>query len=365
MNAKYNLIILFFACSLYSISQIKGNGVKDIEGFFYESVIIGNQEWMASDLRTSKYSNGDKIIDGQDLNTWYQADGQKTGAFCILNNDQAYAKERGKIYNGHTLYDIRNVCPSGWRVPTDNDFFELEKFLGLPEIELNNWGQRGEIQKVGVKLKSKGIIQYNTGLWDLSGTSPGQDLYGFNAYPHGARLAGGNFCCDNGSVNYLAKNSTNDGIIRRNLSFNVDGIIRYGEPMANGNQIRCLKDKCTSIIYDTIKVTIYDTVKVSVADTLIITTSVLDINSQKTLQKIKIFPNPTSSFLHIEYEDYIKLNGFSIKIINSIGNEVFSSNINQEKHTIDLKNFGGNGIYFLKIIDEKQNILEVKKILLK
>lgn len=345
-----------------SIEVLAQNGVTDIDGNFYQSVIIGSQEWMASDLRTTRYSNGDTIFNAQETSNWFLASEGTIGAYCILNNDTVYANQRGKIYNGYVIYDGRNVCPSGWKVPTDGDFGILESFIGIPAAEIGNTGIRGETQLAGVKLKSTGILQFGTGLWDLSSTNPGTDIYGWNGYPHGARLAGGDFCCDNGSVGYLVKDSTNSGVIRRELSFNVDGIIRSEEPMANGHQIRCLKDPCFSVIHDTIVV--YDTVLVAVTDTLVINVNTTGVSFPDISSIIRIFPNPASTHVTIDYGDFVALNGYQLSIINSLGQQVFFTGINQQTDYLSLAAWGGNGLYFVHVIDVSGNIVDIRKIVL-
>ena len=360
MKKKILLLIAVATLGFTAVTTAQ-NVVNDIDGNTYPTIIIGSQEWMASDLKTTRYSNGDTILNGQNVNTWFSAASSQTGAYCVLNNDTNYANQRGKIYNGYILYDNRNVCPSGWRVPKDSDFIKLETFIGMPSNELHNQGTRGSTQLVGVKLKSQGILQLGTGLWDLSSTPSGTDLFGWNGYPHGARLAGGSFCCDNGSVGYLCKDSMNSGVLRRELSFNVDGIIRYGEPMPNGHQIRCIKESCVSIIYDTI--TVYDTILVSVTDTLIINTNVTGINPPNNINTIKIFPNPASTYITIDYGNYTMMNGYQLKIINSFVQQKFQTTINQHSSYINIASWSGS-LYFVHIIDPQGNILDIRKIVL-
>jgi uncharacterized protein (TIGR02145 family) len=351
-----SLLLTVLATLGFSVATMAQNVVKDIDGNTYPTIIIGSQEWMASDLKTTRYSNGDSILNGQNVNTWLSAAASKTGAYCILKNDTSYANKRGKIYNGHILYENRNVCPSGWRVPKDSDFIMLEAFIGMPSKELYNQGTRGSTQMVGVKLKSKGRLQLGTGLWDLSSTPSGTDLFGWNGYPHGARLASGNFCCDNGSVGYLSKDSINSGVLRRELSFNVDGIIRVGEPMSNGHQIRCIKESCVSIVYDTIRV--------KVTDTLVINANLTGLNPPNNLNTIRIFPNPASTHITIEYGNFKAMSGYTLKIVNAVGQIVFTTPINQQTSYINLSTWTGNGIYFVQVIDLQNNTIENRKIVI-
>lgn len=350
-----NLLLTIAASFGMTAITMAQNVVFDIDGNSYPTIIIGSQEWMASDLETTRYSNGDSILNGQNVNTWFAAATSQTGAFCILNNDTNYANQRGYIYNGYTIYDERNACPSGWHVPNDDDFAALELFIGMPSNELFLDAIRGNEQQIGVKLKTPT-------LWDGSSTAQGTNIYGWNGYPHGARLAGGNFCCDNGSVGYLVKTNDNIGLLRRELSFNVDGIIRTSEPLANGHQIRCLKSPCLSTVFDTIIV--YDTIYTTVTDTLIINTLITGINPPNNFNTIVVYPNPANSHITIDYGNYTNMNGYQLKIENSLGQQLFQTNITQQTDYLSLNNWGGNGLYFVHIIDAQGNTIDIRKIVL-
>lgn len=338
------------------------NVVFDVDGNEYPTRVIGSQEWMVEDLRTTKYSNGEPVLNAQAPDSWFAAAASQLGAYCILNGDTAYANERGKIYNGYVLYEDRNICPSGWRVPTDSDFVALESFIGLPIEELYLNGVRGDAEQVGVKLKSVGVLQLGTGMWDLSSTAAGTDFFGWNGYPHGGRLAGGDFCCENASVGYLCKDSLNTGVLRRELSFNVDGIIRFSEPLANGHQIRCIKESCLSTVVDT--VVVFDTVYVSVTDTLIINTNLGSAEQPLLENTIKIFPNPASTHITIDYGYYESILGYQIVIENSLGQQVFGTSVNGQSSFIDLSTWTGSGLYFVHFLNAQGNTLDVRKILI-
>ena len=112
--------------------------------------------------------------------------------------------------------------------------------------------------------------------------------------------------------------------------------------------------------------TIYDTVKVSVTDTLIITANLASGTNPPSDQNIiKAYPNPTNDHLLIHNGDFTKMTGYKIKIINSLGNQVFESVIDKQLFDIDLNTFGGKGLYYLQIIDNSSQIIEIKKIVLK
>jgi uncharacterized protein (TIGR02145 family) len=112
--------------SIQACSSFFSN-ISDIEGNYYPIVIIGSQWWMAENLRTSTYSNGDLIPNITEDAAWEQLN---TGAWCNYVNQESYSVTYGKLYNGYTASDPRNLCPIGWHVPTYNEWITLINYLG-------------------------------------------------------------------------------------------------------------------------------------------------------------------------------------------------------------------------------------------
>jgi photosystem II stability/assembly factor-like uncharacterized protein len=79
---------------------------------------------------------------------------------------------------------------------------------------------------------------------------------------------------------------------------------------------------------------------------------------------IKIFPNPTHDHITINYGNYSKLNGYTVKITNTFSQTVFTAPITQQQSYVDLSMWSGNGIYFVHLIDAQNNTIEIKKIIL-
>ncbi len=111
-------------------------------------------------------------------------------------------------------------------------------------------------------------------------------------------------------------------------------------------------------------VTVKDTVLVSVKDTLIIDAVLTGINPPHNLNAIKIYPNPARDHITINYGNYSIMNGYNLKITNSGGQQMFITPINQQESFLNLSDWSGNGIYFVYIIDNKNNIIETRKIVL-
>ena len=103
---------------------------------------------------------------------------------------------------------------------------------------------------------------------------------------------------------------------------------------------------------------------VSVTDTLFINTNITGFNPVTYENTIRIWPNPSSDHLTIDAGDLNVMNGYSIRIINSLGQQVFQSSINQQQFYIDLSTWTGNGMYYVNVIDPNGNIIDIKKIVL-
>jgi hypothetical protein len=103
---------------------------------------------------------------------------------------------------------------------------------------------------------------------------------------------------------------------------------------------------------------------ITVTDTLVINVNRTGYNPITYSNTLKVYPNPTKDRITIDNGDITKMSGYSIKIFNSLGQQKFESAINQQQFTIDITQWGGNGLYFLNLLDASGNIIDVKKILL-
>jgi uncharacterized protein (TIGR02145 family) len=103
--------------------------VTDIDGNVYQTVRIGNQIWMAENLRVTRYSNGDSITNGTASVIWKLA---TTGAYCYYNDSMHYINKYGLLYNWYVGTDSRKLCPAGWHFPSYEEFTTLMNTVGGP-----------------------------------------------------------------------------------------------------------------------------------------------------------------------------------------------------------------------------------------
>ncbi|MBN1183718.1 MAG: carbohydrate-binding protein, partial [Bacteroidales bacterium] len=133
--------------------------IYDFDGNEYNVVQIGDQVWMASNLRTTSFNDGSSILMLTDNTEWEMVTGP---AYCWYENDQAtYGDIYGALYNGYAVLN-ENLCPTGWKIATYDDWMVLENYL------------TGQGYNSGTALKD----DVN---WD------GTNDFGFSAQPGSAR----------------------------------------------------------------------------------------------------------------------------------------------------------------------------------
>ena len=117
-------------------------------------------------------------------------------------------------------------------------------------------------------------------------------------------------------------------------------------------------------VHDTILVTQIDTVYLTVTDTLIIDVSLIGINPPTFEYQVLVYPNPTSSYLHVDVPQNMISQSYSMEIKNSIGQSVFGIAMNQPQIQINFNSFGAAGSYTLSIKDSGGNVVDTRVIIL-
>jgi len=115
-------------------------------------------------------------------------------------------------------------------------------------------------------------------------------------------------------------------------------------------------------IYDTI--TYYDSILVSVTDTLIIHINLSAISSPNNSNTLKIYPNPANDIVFIDNGNFSSMSNYSLKIINSLGQDVFNSFITISQFQIPITSFGGVGLYYIQLYDDTGNLIEIRKLII-
>jgi len=233
----YFAIFILISFSLFADDINTGSRaeVTDIDGNVYQTLIIGNQEWMAENLKVTHYRNGDAIPNLTVSNEWINT---TSGAYCVYDNIPANAETYGNLYNWFAVFDSRNIAPEGWHVPTDEEIKELELALGMSQAQADETGWRGTNE--GSKLAGRADLWADGNLENNVefGTS------GFSLLPGGNRgsngVYGGMF-----DYGYFWSSSEGDYVEwgwDRSLHYGNADVHRYAIGKSFGFSVRCVND---------------------------------------------------------------------------------------------------------------------------
>ena len=216
----------------------------EYQGYDYETVQIGEQCWFAENLRAAYFQNGELIPQNLTHDEWTSSaepacaiygeqdspcqEELTNGPYCALPD--VSLTDFGRLYRGTAVMDNRGLCPTGWSVPSDSEFLELEMYAGLEEVEAGNTGWRGD----GVAT----VLKSNSG-WHEAGN--GVNSLSFDSRPAGYR--GGSGHRNAGGLSYFWTSSEEDSMLwRRVLSWNEVGVLRDLFGTTDGFSVRCIQD---------------------------------------------------------------------------------------------------------------------------
>ncbi len=250
----------------YNAEIIYGDGVTDIDGNEYITVIIGDQEWMAENLRVSKYNNGDNIPTGLSDDDWRNT---TEGAYVIydhnasntdgINSPEEMVAAYGKLYNWYAATEPKGLCPEGWSVPSHDDWTHLEQYicnaLGNSDCETHfpydntasGWRGTNEgnalksCRQVGSPLDGCNTSEHPR--WESHGTHQGFDEFGFSALPGGLRWLIGSFGGIGVDGFWWSSTEFSSTHARRRLIYSdLGGVARCYNHKSRGVSVRCIRD---------------------------------------------------------------------------------------------------------------------------
>jgi uncharacterized protein (TIGR02145 family) len=191
----------------------------DFDGNVYPTFQLGDQIWMAENLRVTHFNNGDAIPNVTSNGTWATL---TSGAYCWYDNDQSTNEIYGILYNWYAVDDSRGLCPDGWRVPTDSEWTSLTTILGGTSAS-------------GGKIKS------NSGLWTSPNTNA-TNSSNFSGLPGGGRYMSGAFNYIATSGNWWSSTEIGADAWKRRAGYNIPHVERSHYSKAYGFSVRCIKD---------------------------------------------------------------------------------------------------------------------------
>ena len=200
------IIILPFVMLSCEESDTDTTGtVTDIDGNIYNMVIIGDQEWMAENLKVTHFRNGDTITNQMDY-----------------GDDDSSVYRYGALYDWYTVDDTRNIAPDGWHVPSDSEWQILINHLGGDST-------------AGGKMKATGSAYWNSPNTGATNES------GFSALP-GGYYGGAYFYMGYYATFWSSTEYNNSNSVYYQLGYNHSAIGRHSLRKDSGFSIRCVRD---------------------------------------------------------------------------------------------------------------------------
>lgn len=217
-NTNNDMITVDCVCAGTPALFVQGNGVTDIDGNFYPSIILGTQEWMQQNLQVTKYRNGQALINAVTNSSWNTTN----GAYGIYGGSNVNNTNYGKLYNWYAVNDSRGLCPTGWHVPTTIEWSTLENYLGGTSVAAG-------------KLKTvDGWNSPNLGATNESG---------FTGLPGGYRFTDGTYWYNLQIAQWWTSTNANTTIAHASrLYYQNEGVINSTYDKKIGSSVRCLKD---------------------------------------------------------------------------------------------------------------------------
>jgi uncharacterized protein (TIGR02145 family) len=248
MKAKIiSIVPFFFAIAstlilMYGCEKKEDNLITDIDGNKYHTVTIGDQVWMVENLRTTRYSNGETILEVMDANQWTKLTSEACCYYhdynyIILENHDTYQTitTYGRLYNWYAVTDSRKIAPEGWHVATADDWNTLINYAGGKDVAAG-------------KLKEAGTKHWNT--QDDNATNE----YGFTALPGGSCNHRGSYEFISTHGNWWTASASDENLAyaysiycfmdgwewNRSLKSGILGPLDYYK--TSGLSVRCVKD---------------------------------------------------------------------------------------------------------------------------
>ena len=207
----------------------------------YKTVKIGNQWWMAENLRETKYNDATTIEVETNDAAWKYAGELQYARRCVYDDNESNAANYGYLYNWFVVgpANTHEIAPTGWHVPTDGDWKALEIALGMSESDANSHNFRGTNQ--GSKMAGRADLwQDNTIELDANfGASR------FTAVPGGFRSGSFGYFLNKGrDCTFWSISLSDDNTAwMRSLIYDRTDIYRYHNYFTSGFSIRLVKDQ--------------------------------------------------------------------------------------------------------------------------
>ena len=201
-----------------SVPLLNKSPVTDVDANTYNTLLIGNQTWLAENLKVTKFNDGTVIPLVEDSLAWSIL---TSAGYCT--SKQQSITEFGAMYNWYAV-NSGKLCPEGWHVPSDDEWTTLTTYLGGEDI-------------AGGKLKEFGSVHW------LSPNTGASNESGFTALPGAGRYFDGTFWGIGMYGNWWSSTEKSADVAwLRNLHSSDGGIYRDNSPKGSAFSVRCIKN---------------------------------------------------------------------------------------------------------------------------
>ena len=223
-----------------------GNGftLTDIDGNTYNTVWIGTQCWMKENLRTTKYADGTSISYGSSISTseayWYYPHNSSNTqtTYGLLYNWKAIMWNSSSSSSNPS--GVQGICPTGWHVPSDAEWKQMEMAVGMSQSEANEVGRRGTI---AAKLSGTGWTSSSNDNAAGNSSAPDRNSSGFSALPAGCRITSSNDGFRDYAFFWSATERAASAAWTRDLDYMSATVCRTeNSNKSYGYSVRCIRD---------------------------------------------------------------------------------------------------------------------------
>jgi uncharacterized protein (TIGR02145 family) len=222
-----------------------GTLLTDVDNNTYNTVLIGNQCWMAENLKTTRFRTNVPIeYPGNNENAWTN---NTTGAYSWYNNNPVFKDSYGAMYNWYAATSENGLCPTGWHVPSNTEWLQfITHVAGYGYSNQNTPNGAGNAIKSCRKENSPLGGDCNTSVhprWDAHDEHHGFDALGLGMIPGGRRWSSSGFDFIGNTAYYWSTNELSvDLSISWMLRHQNGHIYSNNFYKGNGFSVRCIRD---------------------------------------------------------------------------------------------------------------------------